>query len=299
MKNIDLNKKEDLLKIQETLNKIIAKKIDESEVKSAIANVSNYSLFTVKGIFENISDKLWNSKEGKKVIKSYIKTIKEDKNLKNMYNVHESLRNFKFTSNPDLFLEEAISLARENNNMKSLANLQNVLQEGLRVLNFSSEQLKEIMVDKNQIFNESLDYIINNPKSTKTLNEYVENLSSVKQYLSENMQEKKEIVESSSLKQLMKDFETTINECENKWEAEAIADIAYYDIAGKNKEGLFEEYKTRCLNILSERIENEDNMEQKIRFTTMKEGVEKKMYESLEINENILKFANLINVLSE
>ena len=91
MKNIDLNTVKDLTTIKENILKIFDKRINEAKINDFVNSIDNLSFIYCKQLFEGISDKLFDSTRGKKLIGKYARLIKENKDLKNLYFLSENL----------------------------------------------------------------------------------------------------------------------------------------------------------------------------------------------------------------
>ena len=83
------------------------------------------------------------------------------------------------------------------------------------------------------------------------------------------------------------------------WEKLAISDIAIARLAKRDMSELFEEYKNKCLEKLSENIEKEPTVELKSHFETMKKQLEEKKYNEGSLYEDIVTLADLRSKLSE
>ena len=79
MAKFDFNDKEDVKKLKEELNKIFESKIEKLELESALNELSSQPFGAIKNVFEGITDKLYESAAGKKIIAKYVKSIREGK----------------------------------------------------------------------------------------------------------------------------------------------------------------------------------------------------------------------------
>ena len=96
--------------------------------------LSKKSFGYIKESFENISTKLFNTKEGKKIIKEYTELIKNNKNLSALHSIYENLR--KADKNTDIdFLINTITSTNWGLNLKTISEdtykLGRVLAEGV------------------------------------------------------------------------------------------------------------------------------------------------------------------------
>ena len=72
MKTINLDKSSDLLKFKEALNVVLENRIKNAELNEAVNNFENLSLGDLNTIFESVSDKLFDTNRGKKIIVNYV-----------------------------------------------------------------------------------------------------------------------------------------------------------------------------------------------------------------------------------
>ena len=128
MSKLNLNTKDGLTRLMNEMNSILEKRIKTVELNESIDNVDNISFLECKQIFESISDKLYETKEGQKIIANYIRTIKSNAPLRALYTLSENIKTLsngekKFISNPSMFVTESINMVRELDQKK--------LQEGI------------------------------------------------------------------------------------------------------------------------------------------------------------------------
>ena len=83
MKKSEIKTVNDLVSLKESFNKILDNKIEEKKLAEKISEISNMNFGEVKSLFEGVSYKLFDN--NKKCIADYVKTIKENKDLKTLY----------------------------------------------------------------------------------------------------------------------------------------------------------------------------------------------------------------------
>ena len=104
------------------------------------------------------------------------------------------------------------------------------------------------------------------------------------------------MVEGKSICELIGDFDKLFTNDIEIWESTAIKDISLAELSGKDKKRVFEEYKSECLSIIEENL-NEKDAENSSRFQGMKEKLLKKEFNSDTIVEDILMLSELKHVL--
>lgn len=295
MSKIDLDNIQNLERLKESLNKTINKRINEQKVNNYFNNDLNF--YTLKTLFECISSNLFDSKNSS--FKKYIKIIKENKDLKLLYSLHERVMNPTFSNSPETVVNSMVKLT-ETIDKKSLKEnehkLSNILKEGINECSIPLNIIEESL-SKNKNINESLYFILTNKVNDKNLFEYSNNVHNVLSHINENMEEKID-VEEKDFKSLIKDLNENIKS-ENPWETEALTDIALCTISDGSKQELFETYKSACINLLEEKISISKNIEERSRFLGMKNSLERKEFNEDTLNESILKLSELKKTLSD
>lgn len=300
MKDFDLGKIDNLLKFKESLSDVIDKKINSIRLNESVSSIDKMPFLAVTNIFEEVSDKLYETKKGKTLIKNFVKTIKENKDLKNVYKLYSTLKRSTGLENPSLFLQESISLSKPNDTVKygeSLEKLRGIVKECVTEANVTSDDVNGLINGYKGSLNESIDYIMNNDKSFKNLNEYVGAMGNIIGHLSTEKYERKTIDESKTVNDLVNELDHIIGEGMEPWESRVVKDIAMLQITGKDKKELFEEYKEKCISTIDEGIENL-NTEKASRLNEMKTRLNAKEYNEETVNEDLLKLSELRETLS-
>lgn len=288
MKNIDLNTIEGLSSLKDELNTVIDLRINEAKKECAVNNVKNHTLGELKYLFENICDKLYDIEEGKKVIKSYINTIKENKELSNFYKIFDLIKNASDVDNANIFLNEALSLSKKPTD-ESRQKLSIIIENGIKALNMTTDDVDSILSTYGGI-EKSLSYVLSESKTNKNVIEYSNNLSNICESIKDN---KKSVCENATIE----DINNVLSECTEKWEQNVINDISLYTMAGKRRDELFEDYKNDCINIITENLDNADSVEEKNNFSVMLEGLSNKVFNDETFIDDIIKLSELKETL--
>lgn len=102
------NENNTLQKFKEEIVKVLDEHIEKNKLNETIENVSTLEFGKIIALYEAISDKLLDTKNGSKIVKNYIKTIKECKDLKNIYSIYNFINN-GVNENQEVCLNEAFS----------------------------------------------------------------------------------------------------------------------------------------------------------------------------------------------
>lgn len=300
MKNIILKDINDFQRLKESLDDIINKKISKMKLDECTESFDTLSFACLNGIFKDSVDKLYETKEGKKLIKKYVNTIKESNDLKQVYTIYDIINTPNDINDGSLFLKEAITIVNNIDQEKyknSLSGISNILKECVKLLKLDTKDIESMKDKYNNSVNESLDRVLFEKMNTKNIVEHVNDLSKVTKFIDENKKSNDNIVtESKSIGDLINEFNNLFTNDIEIWESTAIKDISLAELSGKDKKDIFEEYKSECLSIIEENL-NEKDIENSSRFQGMKEKLMKKEFNSDTIAEDILMLSELKHVL--
>ena len=301
MKNIILKDINDFQRLKESLDNIINTKISKMKLDECTESFDALSFACLDGIFKDTVDKLYETKEGKKLIKKYVKTIKESNDLKQVYTIYNIVNTPNNINDGFLFLKEAITIVNNIDQEKyknSLSGISNILKECVKLLKLDTKDIKSIKDKYNNSVNESLDRVLFEKMNTKNIVEHVNDLSKVTKFIDENKKSNANIVtESKSISDLINEFNNLFTNNIESWEASAIKEISFAELSGNSKKNIFESYKTECLKIVEENL-NEKDIEYAGRFQVMKEKLEKKEFNADTAVDDILMLSELKHVLN-
>ena len=301
MKNINLNKSSDLLKVKNELNSVFESRIKAAELNEAIENFSNLSLGDLNHIFESVSDRLFDSANGKKIIGKYVKALKENKELGKAFAIYHVVNNPKHVGDVNLFLSETFALSNDINKARlqeGKDTLSKIVAEAVKECNLTAEQINETVSESRQV-NEAIEYLLSNKRSAKNIYEHVNSLTTLKEHVSVNAEAACE-GSNQSVKELSEELLSTLNEGElDKWEHDAIWGIVSANLSNRSRAELFEEYKKNCVNKIDEILNEQEDVAEKSRLTTMKQQLEGKKFSEETLTEDILNLSKLYHTLSE
>lgn len=290
MKNIDLNTIEGLTKLKESLEKTISNKIEKQKIDESVKKIDSLTFGSMKSLFEGLSDRVFDSKN-KNLVGKYAKTIKENKDLRTLYNLYESVLNANEVSNVDLLVNSLVSLSegldRKNIN-KGKKELSKVLKECIYASNVSNDELNTLL--EGSEINKAIDYIFNNRKNTSNIFEHTNNMNVVIKYVNENM--KPVVSNQKTNNELLNDLNESISGLE-QWESDVIKDLTLHTLSESSKEELFNRYKNDCIAILEEKINESEILEERARFESMKRNLSDKEYVAEKLNESLFKLSEL------
>ena len=193
MSKLNLNTKDGLTRLMNEMNSVLEKRIKTVELNESIDNVNNISFLECKQIFESISDKLYETKEGQKIIANYIRTIKNNAPLRALYTLSENIKTLnkgekKFISNPSMFVTESINMVRELDQKKlqeGINRLRSEIKKAIKEAKITSTDVDNAVLENKQL-NESLNYVFMNKKNVANLLEYTNKMNDVVSFVCEN-----------------------------------------------------------------------------------------------------------------
>lgn len=304
MKSIDLNNINDLTLFKNELNKTIDNLITSKSLNEKIENIKDLGFTDLINLYENVSDKIIDTKEGKKITKKYVNLLKESKTLNSAFALSKFIFSGVKSENSEMLLNEAINLHKENMNkeyVNDLKKLGNIVSDAVRESKINESDISDIINSKHSVCN-SLDYILFNKKNMKNLNEYVNNLSNVTKFINENVSsEPSDSIDSiNSLSEMVNSINKETSFISEQWQKDLIDSITCNNVAGLTNDVLFEDYKKDCLNLLDNIINAENiDVETKSKMGTLKESLSLKMYGNNDFYKDIVNLAELKNTLSE
>lgn len=300
MKNTTFKTIGDFQRLKESLNDVIDKRITKMKLEECINSFNALSFACLNEIFKNTVDKLYETKEGKRLIKKYVKTIKESNDLKKVYSIYNIVNSPNKINDGTLFIKESISLIKEidkKNYGDSLSSISDIVKECAVSANLDTEAIENIKDKYHGSISESLDYVLFNKMDMNNIVEYTNGLSRITNFINENKKHENDLMaEGKSICELIGDFDKLFTNDIEIWESTAIKDISLAELSGKDKKGVFEKYKSECLSIIEENL-NEKDAENSSRFQGMKEKLLKKEFNSDTIVEDILMLSELKHVL--
>ena len=296
MANLNLNTVDGLTKMMNEMNNVFNNKIKQAELKECINNIDNISFLECRQLFESISDKLYDLKEGSKLLTAYIKVIKESNELKRLYVCEDVLKNANNSVTPSLLVTETTNLMSKVDKKKlneAITKIRKILKESVKLVKATKDEITSA-INENKDINKDITFVLMESAKPSNVVEYTNAIGNVINFVSENTKELNECLEKATIS----DVENLLNNDLELWENAAIEKIVLSNLTGNSKKTIFENYKSNCLNLINELLEDDDNQTvTKSQLMNMREGLEKKEYRSENANEDILKLAQLENTL--
>ena len=298
MKNFDLDSSLNLCKLKEELVRTINNRIEKAKINEELSSLSNLPLGCIVNLFESVTDRLYDSKAGKKLIGKFVSAIRENKSVIDGYSVYEIVRKSPNVSNPSHFLTEAISMAGKanaNEYSEGKKKVAGIVRECVEAAGADSKYIADC-ISANKELCESVEYLILNKKTYSNLPEYVNKFDSVCKSLKEGMKPLPEPVENSG------NFVEKLNEeisGLSDWETDAIKDISLALLSESGLDGVFDKYKNLCLEQIDSEISESVSVENTSNFEAMKSQLLEKEFKQDTAYEDIFTLAELAKTLTD
>ncbi len=261
-------------------------------------DMSNKSFGFIKEAFEAISPELFKTSQGKKVMKKYAATIKEDKNLTALHSLYENIRKAGAESDVDFFIN---SIASENWGVdkksvnESCFKLGRVLAEGYLSL---KDKTAVTIPNENVDLSNAVYFISENKKTAKNIADYSNAVSIIREFVEKSdtpntIKESKDIDKMANA--LLEEFNKKYSAELTTSEIAALKELAESD----DRSSIFEKYKNDCSAKLSEakkKFESEKNSAAVERIDTIIEQISNKEYVLESVGNDICGMIKLSTI---
>ena len=256
-------------------------------------NTTNFGI--LNHIFENELPTL--IKTNKKAVKDVIKTIKEDKNLKNQFNFYNVIKEQYNNKHADIITSEVI--------LEKIANIvcKDIDQKTVKK---SNKKLRDVMIENNIIPSDFVDeeskklyengnVILTTKRTTSNMIPLIESYDAVSKWMDKHKDDKKH--NGVDVDTLIEEFENKLKTNLNESEMSFVQEITDFrsPIAEKRKEKLFNKFKNECIDKINSMLkEDSDNVELKglsdqiNEMTFNKESIVKDIAKLLEIRDILM-----------
>ena len=204
----------------------------------------------INHIFENALPKLYQKKQIK-AIKDYITCIKEDKNLLSQFQFYKALGKYDGSCDMEKYLHEAIALAKENIDKKTLKQSNKKLA---KIISENNIKPNDFINEESLVFYDNCNTLLLKDKKLTNIIEMTETFNAVTSYIKDNPRALNENVFNPQ--QAIKEFTSKLNKTlttEEKSFVEEIIDVKSKG-ASQRKEKLFNKFKNECIDLVNKLI---------------------------------------------
>ena len=246
----------------------------------------------IYNVFEQNIENLWDTKEGKKIVKECYNLIKSNKVLNEQFKIYDMFEKAQNVEDVKDFVNEASNIIKTFD--KKL-----VMENNEKLIKFIRDKKLDEYVDipeETENLYEAIEYIVLNKKTYNNVNDFVKAQNVITEHIIKN--QKNNIVEN---KLTSAEFENKIEEVEKEiteninQEEKTLLD-RFLTNKKQNKKEVFENYKRKTLRKIREMIENSEDSD-KSQWNKIYENVSSKNF-SEDLSENITNCAEMMEICS-
>ena len=264
------------------------KAYDELKRDDALSYEGETTFGAANDIFESALPTLFIKNQN--AVRDFIKTVREERNLQAQFMFSESLKEYKEEYDRAKYLEEAVRLALENIDYKTIKESNAKLYKVIREYNIKPS---DFLSESNLEFYRLCETIFHHPKSLSNLSKLNETFNRVAKHMEENAKANKQVDEENgmSLTEFAKKCNATLTESEKEFLNTLLSP--------NNEEGrkkLFENQKKNCLAQI-ETLLNESDSSSVNRLNVLLDSVKSKQYNKETVLEDIVKIMEINEIL--
>lgn len=297
----NINEIDTLEKVRNEFNRLVAEKIETHKYNDVLENINTLGLGKIRNLYESISDIMLESDNGIKIMRKYVKTIKENKDLKKVFSFYDFIDKLNVdTDSRWNYINEGLKCL-ENIDKHSfkmgVKELGNIVSEGVKTSNIARSTIEECINSTNNVY-ESVDFLILEKPTLKNINERIDAKRVIDSFLdNKTIIVKESCTNDKTNKELISEINEELSEINESWMKELIENITLNNLSNKDNKILFENYKNDCLMIIENIINNNDEIEDKSKMFSLKEKLGVKEYNADSFNNDIINLAELKSTL--
>lgn len=260
-------------------------------------SLSEKSFGYIKEAFETISPILFDSNDGKKILRRYTKTIKENKNLSALHSIYENIRKAGANMDVDFFVnnvantEWGVNAATLKEDVKTLGR---ILSEGYLCV---GESVNDMLPKENKTLSSAVEYIAENKKTKKNIAEYSNAVKVIKESVLSNKDSKNifESTDSAISDSLINEFNAKYSEMLSADEITILKEIS----SSQDRESVFNKYKDACadkISIAKKAFDANGDKSSSERLSVVLEQISNKTFVLETVGSDICKLIELSNI---
>ena len=263
---------------------------EEGKITQLYGESRNFGI--IYNVFEQNIENLWDTKEGKKIVKECYNLIKSNKVLNEQFKIYDMFEKAQNVDDVKDFVNEASNIIKTFD--------KNIVKENNeKLIKFIRDKKLDEYVDipeETENLYEAIEYIVLNKKTYNNVNDFVKAQNVITEHITKN--QKNHIVEN---KLTSTEFENKIEEVENEINEKINQDEktlldSFLTTKKQNKKEVFENYKRKTLRKIKEMIESSEDSD-KVQWNEIYENVSSKNF-SESMSENITNCAEMIEICS-
>lgn len=247
----------------------------------------------IYNVFEQNIENLWDTKEGKKIVKECYNLIKSNKVLNEQFKIYDMFEKAQNIDNVKEFVNEASNIVKKIN--KKL-----VMENNEKLIRFIRDKKLDEYVDipeEMENLYEAIEYIVLNKKTYSNVNEFVKAQNVIAEHIEKSQKnsinEATNQMTANELENRFEEFENEINENINEDEKKLL-DI--FTNSKNDTKNIFEQYKKKTLKAVKDMINTSESSD-KEQWNKIYESISSKTY-SDNVTENINNCAEMLEICS-
>ena len=290
----------ELERIRKAFNSVVDKEQELNRIHSLKESVEELSIPELKQVYESISDKLYATDGGKKLLSKYIKLVTENKTMQTEYVIVNGIYSPMDVMDTPMYITElfAIHGKRDKEYKAKKGQVVDLLKECIDTVNMSSSDLENIINESKNDVNSSIEYLLSIKRAASNVNDRVKSMKLLEGKVNDANIVNESIVDNRKASELINDLSNVTDGLE-EWQKRVVNDISKYVLENKTKEDLFNDYKTECINTINESINNTEdgNFETVSQLKGMVSQLSEKKYNKETVNEDLFMLSELRQTL--
>ena len=290
----------ELERIRKAFNSVVDKEQELNRIHSLKESVEELSIPELKQVYESISDKLYATDGGKKLLSKYIKLVTENKTMQTEYVIVNGIYSPMDVMDTPMYITElfAIHGKRDKEYKAKKGQVVDLLKECIDTVNMSSSDLENIINESKNDVNSSIEYLLSIKRVASNVNDRVKSMKLLEGKVNDANIVNESIVDNRKASELINDLSNVTDGLE-EWQKRVVNDISKYILENKTKEDLFNDYKEECINTINESINNTEdgNFETVSQLKGMVSQLSEKKYNKETVNEDLFMLSELRQTL--
>lgn len=246
----------------------------------------------IYNVFEQNIENLWDTKEGKKIVKECYNLIKSNKVLNEQFKIYDMFEKAQNVEDVKDFVNEASNIIKTFDKKLVMENNEKLIKF---IRNKKLDEYVDIPEETENLY-EAIEYLVLHKKTYDNVNDFVKAQNVITEHIIKN--QKNNIVEnkltSVEFEDKIEEAEKEINENINQ-EEKTLLD-RFLTTKKQNKKEVFENYKRKTLRKIKEMIESSEDSD-KSQWNKIYENVSSKNF-SENMSENITNCAEMMEICS-
>lgn len=290
----------ELERIRKAFNSVVDKEQELNRIHSLKESVEELSIPELKQVYESISDKLYATDGGKKLLSKYIKLVTENKTMQTEYVIVNGIYSPMDVMDTPMYITELFDIhgKRDKEYKAKKGQVVDLLKECIDTVNMSSSDLENIINESKNDVNSSIEYLLSIKRTASNVNDRVKSMKLLEGKVNDANIVNESIVDNRKASELINDLSNVTDGLE-EWQKRVVNDISKYILENKTKEDLFNDYKTECINTINESINNTEdgNFETVSQLKGMVSQLSEKKYNKETVNEDLFMLSELRQTL--